>query len=118
MQEVSSNDRFGLLSCKVFQRARPPPPPAHSARPSGTHVAAPRARPPRSGEDSLKRIPICEAHVRSLNLSVAAGIALWEGIRQLDYDSDAPAPAGGGAERQRHIDMYDRRVVAGASGRS
>ena len=72
----------------------------------------------RCGEDSLKRIPICEAHVRSLNLSVAVGIALWEGIRQLDYNDDAPSgeepslmPADE-SERQRHVAMYDRRVVS------
>ena len=30
------------------------------------------------------RIPITETHVRSLNLAVSAGVALYESIRQLD----------------------------------
>ena len=30
------------------------------------------------------RIPIAETHVRSLNLAVSAGVALYESIRQLD----------------------------------
>ncbi len=32
----------------------------------------------------VRRIPIDERHVRSLNLSVAAGIGLFEALRQLD----------------------------------
>ena len=30
------------------------------------------------------KIPMTETHVRSLNLAVSAGIALYEAIRQLD----------------------------------
>ena len=33
------------------------------------------------------KIPIVETHVRSLNLAVAAGIGLYEAIRQLDLGS-------------------------------
>lgn len=33
---------------------------------------------------SVVRLPIVEAHVRSLNLAVAAGVGLFEAIRQLD----------------------------------
>ncbi|KAK9809737.1 hypothetical protein WJX73_001312 [Symbiochloris irregularis] len=38
-----------------------------------------------SGGAELK-IPIQETHVRSLNLAVAASVALYEGVRQLDPD--------------------------------
>ena len=38
----------------------------------------------RESSGEVLRIPITETHVRSLNLAVSAGIALYEGIRQLD----------------------------------
>jgi tRNA G18 (ribose-2'-O)-methylase SpoU len=41
--------------------------------------------------DVLAYIPIIEKHVRSLNVAVAAGIGLYEAIRQLDAVSDSKA---------------------------
>ena len=38
----------------------------------------------RESSGEVLRIPIKETHVRSLNLAASAGIALYEGIRQLD----------------------------------
>ena len=32
----------------------------------------------------IRRIPINEAHVRSLNLGVAAGVGVFEALRQID----------------------------------
>ncbi len=40
-----------------------------------------------SGE--VLRIPITETHVRSLNVAVSAGVALYEAIRQLDGPHEA-----------------------------
>ncbi len=39
--------------------------------------------------DVLAYIPIIEKHVRSLNVAVAAGIGLYEAIRQLDGPQEA-----------------------------
>lgn len=35
------------------------------------------------------KIPIIETHVRSLNLAVAAGIGIYEALRQLDHADTA-----------------------------
>jgi len=45
------------------------------------------------------RIPISERHVRSLNLAVAAGIGVYEALRQLDAGGGGgPGGGGGGGE--------------------
>lgn len=64
----------------------------------------------RCGEKSLVRIPICEDHVRSLNLSVCVGISVWDAIRQLDYDRDHD-----GVRSSRHRDMYNRERIINAT---
>ena len=38
----------------------------------------------RESSGEVLRIPITETHVRSLNLAVSAGVALYEAMRQLD----------------------------------
>nr|AIZ95401.1 MADS5 [Apostasia odorata] len=45
------------------------------------------------------RIPMVETHVRSLNLSVSVGIALYEAARQLNYEQ-LRSPADLGTENQ------------------
>jgi tRNA(Leu) C34 or U34 (ribose-2'-O)-methylase TrmL len=52
-----------------------------SGLPEAAHSAC-RASAETGG--GLRRIPINETHVRSLNLSVAAGIGLYEAQRQTD----------------------------------
>lgn len=62
----------------------------------------------RCGRQSLVRIPICEDHVRSLNLSVCVGISIWDAIRQLDYAQD-------NEKSVLHRDMYDRTRIIDAT---
>ena len=55
---------FGLTSCFVYLQGA-----AHDAC---------------ADSGGIRRIPIDETHVRSLNLAVSAGVGVYEALRQID----------------------------------
>ena len=50
----------------------------------------------------VRRIPIDETHVRSLNLAVSVGVGAYEALRQIDGDPEMPPPRTGEVPGTHH----------------